>query len=49
MAMLANGPIVISDAKGAYPPEGPKHSKKARMTEACQIHVYAAKELKDLM
>ena len=48
MAMMGNGPIVTSDAKRAYPTEGPKHSKKGHNDrEACQIHARAAAELKD--
>ena len=46
---MANFPIVTSDAKRAYPPEGPKHSKKGQNDrEACQIHAHAAEKLKDL-
>ena len=33
VAMMANGPIVTSDAERASPPEGPKHSKRAKLTE----------------
>ena len=44
---MANRPMVTSDAKRAYPAEGPKHSKKGHNDrEACQIHTYAAEELK---
>ena len=46
--MMTNDPIVTSDAKRAYPLEGPKHSKKGQNDrEACQIHAHAADELKD--
>ena len=46
--MMANGPIVTSDAKRAYLTKGPKHSKKGQNDrEAYQIHVHAAEELKD--
>ena len=46
MAMMANGPVVTSDAKRAYPPEGPNHFKKGHNDrEACQIHAHAAGEL----
>ena len=46
--MMANGPIVTSDADRAYPAEGPKHSKKGQNDrEACKIYAHAAEELKD--
>ena len=45
--MMANGPIVTSNAERAYPVEGPKHSKKGQNDrEACQIHAQAAEILK---
>ena len=48
MAMMANGPMVTSDAEIAYPAEGPKHSKKGQNDrEACQIHAHTAEKLKD--
>ena len=43
VAMMANGPIVTSDAERASPPEGPKHSK---MSPIDKLDAHAAVELK---